>query len=157
MYLRTILQKKEDELVSKVYQAQKIFPIKDDFVNQIKEDMDEIGLDLDDDTIKNMKKATLKNLVNDKIREASHSYLVIKKEGCSKLVNLPSSFSFKEYLSTRLSTSEKQLLFKLRTHMIQVKCNYPSMFKDDLLCRLCDSNSDESPVLVLLHFPIWTM
>ena len=42
MYLRTILQKKEDELVSKVYQAQKIFPIKDDFVNQIKEDMDEI-------------------------------------------------------------------------------------------------------------------
>ena len=91
-----------------------------------------------------MKKATFKNLVNDKIREASHSYLVIKKEGCSKLVNLPSSFSFKEYLSTRLSTSEKQLLFKLRTHMIQVKCNYPSMFKDDLLCRLCDSNSDES-------------
>ena len=42
MYLWTILQKKEDELVSKVYQAQKIFPIKDDFVNQIKEDMDEI-------------------------------------------------------------------------------------------------------------------
>ena len=32
MYLWTILQKNEEELVSKVYQAQKLFPVKDDFV-----------------------------------------------------------------------------------------------------------------------------
>ena len=57
MYLWNILQKNEDELVSKVYQAQKLFPTKDDFVNQVKEDMDDIELDLDEDTIQNMKKA----------------------------------------------------------------------------------------------------
>ena len=74
MYLWTILQKNEDELVSKVYKAQKLFPIKDDFVNQIKEDMDELGIDLNEETIKNMKKAKFKKLVNDRIREASHSY-----------------------------------------------------------------------------------
>ena len=150
MYLWNILQKKEEELVSKVYQAQKIFPIKDDFVNQVKEDMEDIGLDLEENTIKNMKKAKFKSLVKGKIREASHSYLVQKQEGCSKLKNLPLSYDIKEYLTTnRLSTSEKQLLFKLRTHMIQVKGNYSSMFKDDMSCRLCDTNSEESQEHIL--------
>ena len=112
MYLWNILQKNEDELVSKVYQAQKLFPTKDDFVNQVKEDMDDIELDLDEDTIKNMKKAKFKDLVKDKIREAAHSYLVMKYEGCLKLKNLPISYNIKEYLTTsRLSTSEKQLLY----------------------------------------------
>ena len=136
--------------MSKVYQAQKIFPIKDDFVNQVKEDMEDIGLDLEENTIKNMKKAKFKSLVKGKIREASHSYLVQKQEGCSKLMNLPLSYNIKEYLTTnRLSTSEKQLLFKLRTHMIQVKGNYSSMFKDDMSCRLCDTNSEESQEYIL--------
>ena len=107
--------------------------------------MDELGIDLNEETIKNMKKAKFKKLVNDRIREASYSYLILKQEGSSKLVNLPLRYNIKEYLSTsRLSTSEKQLLFKLRTRMIQVKCNYPSLYKDDLSCHLCDTKSDES-------------
>ena len=69
-----ILQKNEDELVSKVYQAQKLFPTKDYFVNQVKEDMDDIELDLDEDTIKNMKKAKFKDLVKDK-NQRSCSFL----------------------------------------------------------------------------------
>ena len=39
MYLWTILQKNEEELVSKVYQTQKLFPVKDDFIHQVKKDM----------------------------------------------------------------------------------------------------------------------
>ena len=39
MYLWTILQKNEEELVSKVYQTQKLFPVKDDFIHQDKKDM----------------------------------------------------------------------------------------------------------------------
>ena len=42
MYLWNILQKNEDELVTKVYNAQKLFPVKDDFFFQIKEDMDDL-------------------------------------------------------------------------------------------------------------------
>ena len=124
MYLWTILQKSEEELVTKVYQAQKLFPVKDDFIYQIKEDMEDLGLELEDDKIKNMKKAEFKNLVNSKIREAAHSYLLQKKDMLSKLKNLSSDYQLKEYLQTDcLSTSEKQLLFKLRTRMIPVVKN----------------------------------
>ena len=63
MYLWTILQKNEEELVSKVYQAQKLFPVKDDFIHQIKEDMNDLGLDIEDEMIKNMKKKKFKTLV----------------------------------------------------------------------------------------------
>ena len=145
MYLWTILQKNEDELVSKVFKAQKLFPVKDDFVNQITEDKEEIGLLLTESEIKFMKKTKFKNLVKEKIRVSAHSYLLEKKEKLSKLDNLTSDFNFKEYLSTdKLSISEKQLLFKLRTRMIPVKGNFSSMYKDDMSCRLCNMNLTES-------------
>ena len=145
MYLWNILQKNEDELVTKVYNAQKLFPVKDDFFFQIKEDMDDLGLDLEEEAIKNMKKVKFKNLVNGKIRDAAQSYLIQKKENLSKLKNISCRFQLKEYLTTnRLSTSEKQLLFKLRTRMIPVKCNFPSMYKDNLFCQLCNTDTNES-------------
>ena len=139
------LQKNDEELVSKVYKAQKLFPVKDDFINQINEDKEDIGLNLEDDDIKGMKKSQFKSVVKEKIKEAAHGYLIQKKERLSKLSNLSSEFDLKEYLTTdRLSTQEKQLLFKLRTHMIPVKGNFSSMYKDDMSCRLCNLNSDES-------------
>ena len=151
MYLWTILQKSDDELVAKVYMAQKLFPVKDDFIYKIKEDMEDIGLNLEDEDIKNMKKTKFKNLVNCKIREPAHSYLIQKKENLSKLKNLSYDYQLKEYLTTnRLSTSEKQLLLKLRTRMIPVKCNFPSMYTEDLSCQLCNTNMNESQEHVLL-------
>ena len=145
MYLWTILQKNDKELVSKVLKGQKLFPVKDDFFNQVIEDMEDIGLELNEEEIKKMKKLRFKSLLKDKIKGAAHTYLVQKKEGLSKLKNLTSDFSFKEYLATdKLSILEKQLLFKLRTRMIHVKGNYSSMYKDDMSCHLCDTNSVES-------------
>ena len=150
MYLWTILQKNDEDLVSKVFKAQKLFPVKDDFINQIKEDKEEIGLNLEDDDIKHMKKSKFKTLVKEKIRDAAHYYLIQKKESLSKLNNLSSEFNLKEYLTTdKLSTQEKQLLFQLHTHMIPVKGNFSSMYKDDMSCRLCNTNSDETQEHIL--------
>ena len=100
--------------------------------------MEDIGLELNEEEIKSMKKSKFKSLVKDRIKGAAHSYLVQKKEGLSKLNNLTSDLSFKEYLATdQISTTEKQLLFKLRTRMIHVKGNYSSMYKDDISYNLC--------------------
>ena len=107
--------------------------------------MDDIGLDLEESDIKNMKKHKFKQLVNEKIRESAHSYLILKKESLSKLNNLSSAYYLKDYLKTdRLTTAEKQLLFNLRTRMVPVKCNYSAMYEDDLSCQLCDTNANES-------------
>ena len=144
MYLWTILQKSDDELVRKVFNAQKLFPVKDDFIHQIEKDLEDIGMEFDEEMIKKMKKTSFRELIREKIKTASHSYLLQKKESLSKLDNLSSNYSMKDYLKTnKLSTQEKQLLFNLRTRMIHVKCNYGSSYSS-LLCSLCDTNSEES-------------
>ena len=145
MFLWTILQKDSNELVRKVYEAQKLFPIKDDFINQIREDCDNIGLEWDENSIKNLKKTRFKEIVKSKLRNSAHTYLLEKKEKLSKLDHLSSDYSLKDYLTShKLSIKEKQILFKLRTRMIDVKANYPSMYKQELFCSLCESKSIEN-------------
>ena len=120
MFLWTILQKNDNELVKKVYEAQKLFPTKDDFYKQVRDDCDDIGLEWNENTMKNLKKDKFKVLVKNKVRNAAHTYLIEKKEKLSKLANLSSDYTFKDYLgSHRLSITEKQLLFKLCTRMIE--------------------------------------
>ena len=100
MFLWSILQKHSDELVRKVYEAQKLFPTKDDFIYQIKEDCDDIGLNFDEDTFKSLKKDRFKLLVQNKLKNAAHTYLLEKKEKLSRLDNLSSDYSLKDYLTS---------------------------------------------------------
>ena len=151
MFLWNILQKPEDELVRKVFNAQKSFPVKDDFIYQIECDCDDLGIEFDEKEIKNTKKETFKKMVKEKMKESSHSYLLQEKEKLSKLALLSSHYGMKDYLTTdKLSLEEKQLLFNLRVRMIEVKCNFKSKHGEDLLCSLCQTNSEESQEHVLI-------
>ena len=48
MYLHNILIKPENELIKKVYEAQKLLPTKGDCYKQVMEDKNKLGLDLSD-------------------------------------------------------------------------------------------------------------
>ena len=71
MYLWTILQNSEEELVSKVYRAQKLLPAKDDWIHTISDDLEVLGIPFDEETIRKTKQITFKNLENKKIKELS--------------------------------------------------------------------------------------
>ena len=49
--------------------------------------------------------------------------------------------------SNKLSTQEKQTLFKLRTRMIDVKTNFKSKHGQDLSCRLCPVEENQAHLL----------
>ena len=84
-----------------------------------------------------------KKMVDEKVRQASHSHLLEEKKG--KLSNLSNNYSMKQYLTTdRLTLVEKQLLFSLRTRMFQVKCNFRNGNLNDLMCSYCHTNSEET-------------
>ena len=143
MFLWSILQQAESELVRKVYEAQKMFPVKDDWIFQVKNDMEELDIEFDEKAIKNMKKWKFKKIVYEKMNEVSHSHLLSLKKG--KLANLSSHYGMKEYLKTdRINLVQKQLLFSLRTRMVMVKCNYRNKYGDNLSCSLCQTLSQES-------------
>ena len=131
MYLWTILQNSEEDLVSKVYRAQKLFPVKDDWIYTISDDLEALGIPYDEDQIRNTKQSTFKKLVNEKMKELSHGSLLQDKKG--KLINLSDDYCMKEYLTTdKISLEQKQILFNLRTRMVTVRSNYKNKYKGNI-------------------------
>ena len=113
MFLWSILQKTDKELVRKVYNLQKTFPVKDDWILQIGEDLKECQIEFDEEIICSMSKYSFKKLVKEKIYMLAFSYLLDEKSKIKKLVNL-STWKMQDYLLTeKLSLSEKGCHFHL--------------------------------------------
>ena len=66
-----MLSKDESELKKRVYLSQKNNPIKNDWINLLKNDFELIGENLDDSTIKLIKKNKYKIFIKEKIRKAA--------------------------------------------------------------------------------------
>ena len=71
MFLWSILQKKEDELVRQVFNAQQLKPVKGDWCLQVVGDMKYLKINLDVLEISNMKKQKFKNIVKTATREVA--------------------------------------------------------------------------------------
>ena len=140
-----LLTRNNDELISKVYLAQKRKMAQNDWVETVDYDKEEINLNLNDESIKKMTKIKFKKFLKGKINEAAFKYLNNIKSSHSKVKHIIyENFKTQSYLlDTKFTTNEKQLLFRLRTRMTNVKCNFSSMYQD-LTCNLCKSESLQS-------------
>ena len=98
MYLWTILQKSEKELVRKVYNTQKLFPVKNDWVIQIQDDLIQCKIDMSDEEISKMKKSKFKKIVKLSIQQLSGEYLAKQMEKHTKSENLSLNEEIQSYL-----------------------------------------------------------
>ena len=73
----------------------------------------------------------------EKERHSKTRYLQLKKIKCSQYLRDP-----------RLSSSEVELLFKLRCRMFPVKNNFKEKFSNDLFCDLCRIEADDQEHLL---------
>ena len=150
MYYWNIIQRDESELVRKVFNSQTRFPVKNDWVVQLRQDLEECNIKLSDEEIKQMKKEQFKNLVLREIRRLAKEYLISQRK--SKTENLMHTGNMKEYLTTQqMTTGEKQLLFAIKTKCVDVKTNFKNQFsKSNMFCRLCKNTDEEESELHLL-------
>ena len=133
MYLHSILQRSPDELVRKVFEAQRADPSPGDFCKLVDEDKDEIGLDISDAEIKTMSKAKFKKIVKAKIRQSAFLYLESLKQQHSKMDGISyTKFERAEYLTSPLLNSEsRKLLLALRTRTVNgIKNDFRGMYPD---------------------------
>ena len=146
MYYWTILKKPKTELVKRVFLALKEFPVKDDWLQQVKADLVDCDIILTETQIRSMSRYSFKSLVDKKIKERASSYLIGLQMKHSKSQYLHQNPAMKSYLtSDKISTRQKQLLFKLRTGTTPNKTNFRNQFKNNLSCILCqDPHSEES-------------
>ena len=137
-YFHHVLTVKPQELIARVYAAQKRRPVKDDWYLSVQNDLKEAQIELDDESIRKMKKNTFKNLVRNKIRKLAFESLKILKEGHSKGQEINyKQFEIQRYIkSEQLTAKQKSLLFNLRYRMVpNIKTNFRNMFVD-MKCRL---------------------
>ena len=69
IYYWTLLNKSEDELAKKFLKIQKQFPVCDDWILQVEENLKFCEIDLSEDQIKNMKKNIFKNIVKNILKQ----------------------------------------------------------------------------------------
>ena len=145
LYLKHILSLNEHELVHRVYQAQKRKPTKNDWVLSIEDDKNLINLNLTDIQIQDISDQKFKILIKDKIRKAAFQYLFNLKESHSKVSMIEyKKYKIQDYLcNSNFKMEEKQLLFKLRSKMLNCKENFRSMYISDQ-CDICMSGATQT-------------
>ena len=150
MYYWNILQKDESELVKKFFNTQKLLISKNDWILQLKNDIELCNITLSEDRIKQMKKEAFKNLVKSKISRLTKEYLINLRSTHSKSVNLLHTNCIKDYLKTDLiSVEEKKVIFSMKTRSVNVKTNMKANYSH-LLCRLCfNPNEEESELHIM--------
>ena len=60
------------------------------------------------------------------------------------------------YLTSDMSTSQKKMLFKLRSKMLNIKANFSSMHKNSMWCSLCKDKNTRETEEHLLNCPVLT-
>ena len=94
MFLKDILNEKEESLIRKFYELQTKKPTKGDWASTCTENLAQLKINLSIEDIKKMKRNQFKNILKQKINELAFQYLMKKKgkKGCEI-----------EYLSLRMS------------------------------------------------------
>ena len=101
--------------------------------------MKEIQLNLTDERIAHMSKEEFRKQIKIRVEKTAINYFKKLQSSHSKTSKLVcDGFNPAEYLhSPYLNKEEVQQLFKLRNHMIDVKQNFSSIYKENMWCRTC--------------------
>ena len=149
-FLYYILSDKEDSLLSNVFRAQVDNPVKGDWVNTIKKDLEELEMNLSFEEIKRNTKEQFKRIVKEHVNEKAFEYLKNLQQTHSKVKPIQyEKFSLQSYLraDNKLTTKEKAFTFALRARMLELRANFKSG-KNDLNCRLCNKHEENQQMLL---------
>ena len=130
MYLQYLLQEDDDSLLHKVYTAQAEHPVRGDWVEQVKKDMNEIELDISMEVIKRFTKEAFKQKVSKAVNKAAFQYLCSEKKRMSKVMYVPhDNFKLQEYFHpSLLDIKEVKMLFMIQSRMVDVQINFRNKY-----------------------------
>ena len=85
-----------------------------------------------------MTKINLKQFVKNKIEALAFKYLIDKKLTHKKVKNILKKAEYLEPNYHNIKLTDAQLLFQLKTKIVNVKAHYSSSFRENLNCILCE-------------------
>ena len=80
------------------------------------------------------------------------------KELSQKKLRFIKEHSQKEYLH-QLNFKQTVMMLKIRLNMVETKCNYKGLFKDNLKCNICKTADDTTEHLIQCtnNVPTWNI
>ena len=142
-YLQYLLKLPQEEMLSKFFHCQWLKGNKHDWTEQIKSDLDDLGLPSDLGMIKSKPVLSWKNIVKKKTKDYEFKELIEIKEtkNGSKLRNLKyEKLELQDYLKT-LDVKLSKTVFRFRCRMSNFSGNYKGKGPPDS-CPLCGTHSD---------------
>ena len=147
LYHQTILKRPEEELIMRVYTAQKSDPLPGDFFKLVSQDYQLIGETMDEEYIQQKCKDSFKKEIKEKTKKAAFKYLKELQSKHSKVVNIQySKLETQPYMKSPIFNNEEvNLLHALRARYVNVKANFSSKYPTSMLCPLCLIKNDDQP------------
>ena len=136
-YLKHILSRNKNELIRKVFEAQKEHPTKGDFIELVTKDLKQFELTYDEVASENMSKQVLKKELRKRAEKLAFTELRIGIAQGKKAKDLRySELKMQEYLkSEHLSNDEAKVMVALRSKCLKgIKGNFKHMHK---VCQHC--------------------
>ena len=126
MFHHHILNLDHDETVRKVYEKQKENCFKGDWIELVRNDFAFMGIDMDENSIKNTPKEIYRSKIKKLIRKAAFEELTVKKNSLTKVKDIKyEAFDIQLYLkSADFNTKERNLLYSLCSRMYAAKINF---------------------------------
>ena len=144
MYYWHIIHQSENELIRKVYDVQGAVYTKGDWFQMMKNEKEKYDILSTDEEVSKMTKYRFKKLVEKKVNAYAFKYLKEKAQSHSKSLRILEEVERNPkmrrptYLrGNLLLKSDCQLLFELRSKMLDVKTNFSNLYDNDTSCRTC--------------------
>ena len=144
MFLWHILNTSQSELIHKIYNVQDLKCTTGDWFEVVKATKNMLAIGMSDEEIKKIKEETFRTFVDKKVQNGAFKYLqkLAKKHSKSEFTWNYEKLEQQKYLKdVRFSKAESQLLFELRTRMVNVKSNFKNLYGNNLECQTCEDKS----------------
>ena len=145
MFLYYILHEDPKSMIFKFFEAQRKNPTRKDWVTTIKNDLEELNINLQFEEIMKMKKSELRNILKQKIEIKVMKRLEKLKNMHSKVNHIKHEFlRIQNYLKStgvQITKEERQLIFKMRCRVTDLKMNFKRKYEDHN-CEACKQEEE---------------
>ena len=144
MFLQYVLKEKESSLLSQFLKAQMEEPLAGDWWLTARSDLEDLKLNLSLLDIRSMTKNKLKIFVNSAVEKEAFSWLLEKQQKSEKVKNISyAKLELQNHLvKPVLTIDQTKFLIALRSRMLFVRANYPSM-QNEQFCPVCSSEVEK--------------
>ena len=140
MFLWHLLHRDGEEVINKVYTIQKCHENKGDWAKIVNEERIKYCIIETNEEICKMSKTKFRKIVKKKIKLHATKYLDDLAKPHSKSAKIRHNVLKKKsyFTDRRFSREDVQLLFQLKTKMINCKSNFSNAYDNQLQCRMCE-------------------